>query len=137
VSSRLEHANITVGNLDSAVEFLLAAIPEFRVRGKGTGPDGRHWLHVGSDSSYIALNEAGGDGEPAARWRGVNHLGFVVDDARAVKRRLQAKGYQEGFIAEPHPYRRRIYFLDRDGNEWEFVEYLSEVVAERNSYSPG
>jgi catechol 2,3-dioxygenase-like lactoylglutathione lyase family enzyme len=138
VSAQLEHANITVGDLDGAVDFLLTAIPEFRVRGSGTGQDGR-WVHVGSDSSYVALNEAGDAeaAEPLSRWRGVNHLGFVVDDAEAVKRRLLAKGFREGFIAEAHPHRKRIYVLDAYGNEWEFVEYLSDAIEERNDYSPG
>jgi catechol 2,3-dioxygenase-like lactoylglutathione lyase family enzyme len=139
MTSRLEHANITVTDVDRAVDFLITALPEFRVRGEGVGPDGRRWLHVGSDSDYIALNEAGpGDGpESITHWQGVNHLGFVVDDAEAVKRRLMAKGYREGFVAESHPHRLRIYLLDGDGNEWEFVQYLSDVVAEQNHYSIG
>jgi catechol 2,3-dioxygenase-like lactoylglutathione lyase family enzyme len=137
MSDRLEHANLTVGNFDAAIDFLLTAIPDFRVRGRGTGPEGKRWAHVGSDTSYIAINEAGPgeDGASAAQWRGVNHLGFAVDDAEAVKKRLVAKGYSEGFISEPHPHRKRIYFHDSDGNEWEFVEYLSEDVDERNDYS--
>jgi catechol 2,3-dioxygenase-like lactoylglutathione lyase family enzyme len=137
MTGRLEHANLTVGDLDAAVDFLLTAIPDFRLRGSGTGPEGKRWVHVGSETSYIALNETDLEeaGPSAAQWRGVNHLGFVVDDAEAVKRRLLAKGYREGFISEPHPHRKRIYLHDRDGNEWEFVEYLSDDVEERNEYS--
>jgi len=139
MSARLEHANITVGDLDAAIDFLLTAIPDFRIRGRGTDPEGVRWVHVGSETSYIALNEADPetDEATAAPSRGVNHLGFVVDDAEAVKRRLTAKGYREGYICEPHPHRKRIYLHDRDDNEWEFVEYLSDYVAERNDYSLG
>jgi catechol 2,3-dioxygenase-like lactoylglutathione lyase family enzyme len=139
MSARLEHANVTVGDVDAAIDFLLTAIPEFRVRGRGVGPEGKRWVHVGSDTSYIAINEADSEEElpSAAQWRGVNHLGFVVDDAEAVKRRLVAKGYREGYISELHPHRKRIYLHDRDDNEWEFVEYLSQDIAERNDYSLG
>lgn len=139
MSGRLEHANITVSDLDAALDFLLSALPDFRVRGSGVGPDGLRWVHVGSDASYVALNEAAADAsdEQPGRWHGVNHLGFEVDDARAVRRRLLAKGYREGYVPESHPHRQRIYFLDGDGNEWEFVEYFSKRPEERNDYSLG
>lgn len=139
MSARLEHANITVSDLDAAADFLLTAFPDFEIRGSGVGPEGLRWLHVGSDTSYVALNEAdpAAQGEQPGRWRGVNHLGFEVDDAQAVRRRLLAKGYREGFVPESHPHRQRVYFLDRDGNEWEFVEYFSERPEERNDYSLG
>jgi catechol 2,3-dioxygenase-like lactoylglutathione lyase family enzyme len=139
MSGRLEHANLTVGDLDAAIDFLLTALPDFRVRGAGVGPEGLRWVHVGSDLSYIALNEAAAHAsdERPGHWRGVNHLGFEVDDAQAVRRRLLAKGYREGFVPESHPHRQRIYFLDGDDNEWEFVEYASDRPEERNDYSLG
>lgn len=138
MSGRLEHANLTVGDLDAAVDFLLTALPDFRVRGAGVGPEGLRWVHVGSDTSYIALNEAADASEERpGHWRGVNHLGFEVDDAQALRRRLLAKGYREGFVPESHPHRQRIYFLDGDDNEWEFVEYASDRPEERNDYSLG
>ena len=33
-----------------------------------------------------------------------------------------------------HPHRRRVYFYDDEGNDWEFVQYLSSEPAERNDY---
>ena len=137
MKGRLEHANIRVRSFDDAVDFLRTAIPTFRIRGEGVGSDGRRWMHVGSDDSYLAISEAA-DSENESdsfHWHGVNHLGFEVDDAESVKRRLEAKGYREGFLAEPHQYRKRVYFFDREGNEWEFVEYLTDDVAKRNDYS--
>ena len=65
----------------------------------------------------------------------LNHLGYAVDDVEALADRLRKAGYQEGFIAPTHPYRIRKYFLDSDGNEWEFVEYLTDDPAKRNDYS--
>lgn len=145
MAARLEHANINVRNIDEAIRFLTTAFPEFRVRGRGE-VEGRPWVHVGTDTSYLALNEfqngAGGgtggtDGTPAVEFGSepLNHLGFVVDDAEALATRLHAAGFREGFVAPPHKYRIRKYFLDADGNEWEFVEYLTEDPALQNEYS--
>lgn len=133
----LEHANITVGSLDEAVAFLQTALPEWKVRHRGAGMHGP-WLHIGTDETYLALEEASqNERGPRAAYAdpGVNHLGFVVPDAEVVAERMRADGYREGFQAPPHPWRRRVYFFDRDDNEWEFVEYFSEDPAERNDYS--
>jgi catechol 2,3-dioxygenase-like lactoylglutathione lyase family enzyme len=134
--AHLEHANITVGSLDEAVAFLQTALPEWKVRHRGIGMHGP-WLHIGTDASYLALEEKSQDERgPRAPYAdpGVNHLGFVVRDAGVVAERLRAAGYREGFQAPPHPFRRRVYFFDGDDVEWEFVEYFSEDPAERNDY---
>ncbi len=137
----LEHANISVSDLDRAVAFMRAAFPHFRVRGSGgktedgTAPT---WVHVGDDETYVslALTRQPKDPErPAYSGPGYNHIGFVVDDGEALRQRLVAAGYKEGYKAPQHPFRKRIYFNDRDGNEFEFVEYLSDVPAEKNDYS--
>jgi hypothetical protein len=44
---RLEHANLSVCNIDEAVRFLSAAFPDFRVRREGRN-DGRRWMHFGN-----------------------------------------------------------------------------------------
>ncbi|MDP6996218.1 MAG: VOC family protein [Candidatus Poribacteria bacterium] len=62
-------------------------------------------------------------------------MGFMVDDADAVRQRLEEAGYSEGTVVDPHPYRKRIYFLDNNNMEWEFVEYFSDNPSERNEYS--
>lgn len=144
---RLEHANINVRSIDEAIRFLTTAFPEFRVRGRGEA-EGRPWVHFGSDASYLALNEFRGGVEWGAGGAGstpmcdakefglepLNHLGFVVDDAEALAGRLRAAGFREGLVAPPHPHRIRKYFFDNDGNEWEFVEYLSDDPAQQNDY---
>ena len=135
---RLEHANICVKDIDIMISFLKTAFPDFRVRGEGTIKDGRRWLHVGTDDTYIALNQATED--PAEDWTpycgkpGINHLGFEVDDAEAIRLRLKAAGYRDSTYPNAHPHRRRVYFYDAEGNDWEFVQYLSESVTERNDY---
>lgn len=57
---RLEHVNITVKSIDEGVRFLTAVFPDFNVRGDGQSDHGdhsKHWLHVGTDRTYLALEE--------------------------------------------------------------------------------
>ncbi len=138
MSFRLEHANMSVRDIDVMIRFLQAAFPEFRVRGEGTSANGKRWVHVGTDETYIALNPA--TVEPKKQWvpyigePGVNHLGYEVDDVEAVHSRLTAAGYRESTVPNAHPHRKRVYFYDPEGNDWEFVQYFSEEPAERNDY---
>ncbi len=132
----VEHANLTVGNLEEAIRFMTTAIPEFRVRHRGV-TDGKEWAHVGSDHSYLAFSQASKRQQSATPHAGIgfNHAGIIVQDAGAVAAALTEAGYREGIQAEPHPHRKRVYFHDADGNEWEFVEYLTDDAALRNDYS--
>ncbi len=131
MSALLEHANLNVRDIDATVRFLQTAFPEFAIRGGGEA-NGTRWVHVGTAETYLALNE-----DPGLDTTGgsLNHLGYAVDDVDALATRMLAAGYQEGFRAPSHPHRIRRYFLDPDGVEWEFVQYLSDDVAERNDYS--
>ncbi|MCW8129116.1 MAG: VOC family protein, partial [Planctomycetota bacterium] len=98
--------------------------------------NGNRWVHVGTHETYIALNEGAQRAKSDAyETSGINHLGYVVDDAEAVKQRLLKAGFKEGFVPPEHPHRRRVYLFDSDGFEWEFVQYYSENLAERNDYT--
>ena len=131
MSISLEHANLNVRSIDEAVRFLTTAFPEFRVRGEGVA-NGTLWAHVGTDETYIALNETGKEIVSAGP---LNHLGYVVDNVDSLASRMISAGYREGFAAPPHAHRKRRYFHDADDIEWEFVEYLSDDPALRNDYS--
>ena len=138
----IEHANITVPDLDEAITFLTTAFPEFQVRGRGesdTDAGPKQWLHLGTDATYIALEqhvEATDSGRRPYRDNGVNHIAFVVDDVDGVMDRLMAGGYREGIPVEPHPHRKRTYVHDHGGMEYEFVQYYSEDPTERNASYP-
>jgi catechol 2,3-dioxygenase-like lactoylglutathione lyase family enzyme len=139
MSVRMEHANLIVRDIDATIRFLQTAFPKFRLRHDGRDPSGHRWVHVGTDDTYIALSQS--TVEPAQHWRpyagvpGVNHLAYEVDDVEALRARLQAAGYRDSTGANRHPYRKRIYFRDPDGNDWEFVQYLSDDPAQRNDYT--
>ncbi len=132
----LEHANITVNNMDNAVHFFKTAFPHFEKRGGGES-NGREWLHFGDATTYIALNSSTEEKNIEKNYEssGINHLGFVVSDATAIANRLSDAGYKRSYPKQEEQFRIREYFYDADGNEYEFVQYLSEIDSERNSYS--
>ena len=136
---RLDHANLTVVDIDRAVAFLTTALPGWRVRGQGRmdwfGTPIR-WLHVGNDDSYLALQD-GGQGE-AMDWRsrriGVKHLGITVPDLDAVVQRLAAAGWAMDHPGGTHPHRRSAYYVADELVQIEFMQYLSAQPEQRNDY---
>jgi len=138
MNAKLEHANLCVRDIDGMIRFLRTAFPEFRIRADKTDSDGSRWVHVGTDDTYLDLS--GADALPSQKWEpysglpGVNHLGFEVDNAEALRTRMLAAGYEESTVPNRHPFRKRVYFLDAEGNDWEFVQYLSVEPVQRNDY---
>ena len=135
---QFEHANIHVSDVNRMLEFLQQAFPDWKVRHDSGADDTERWVHFGDDDFYLSVyqatrNEADSkvpyDGNP-----GINHLGFVVGDTDAVRHRLLASGFRESTIENQHPARRRVYFNDDEGNDWEFVQYFSEDPLQRNDY---
>ena len=137
--TKLEHANVSVRDVEGTIRFLQTAFPDFRIRGEGRSPIGARWVHVGNDDAYLALNEAIDDAPepwvPYAGKPGLNHLGFVVDDVSSLRDRLRAAGYRDTTVPNGHPARTRVYFNDVDGSDWEFVEYHVDDRSARNDYS--
>ena len=78
-------------------------------------------VHIGTDSTYLCLNENDRDA-PTTEGSGFNHAGFIVDDIASIKERLEQAGY------------KRVYYIDGNGTEWEFIEYSSEDPSERKDY---
>ena len=138
MTARLEHANLVVPDIDATIRFLQTAFPDFGIRFDGVGVDGTRWVHVGTHENYLALNAA--TVKPASQWvpyegvPGVNHLAFEVDDADALRKRMSAAGYEDSTVTNEHPWRKRVYFLDPDGNDWEFIEYLTDDPEKRHDY---
>ena len=133
----VEHANITVGSIERTIEFIQTALPDFSIRHCGHNEDYR-WCHIGTEQSYLALQEVverhSIDRTPY-RDVGINHIGLVTENIAEVRSRLLAAGYHENEMETSHPWRKRIYFWDPNGVEWEFIEYLSQENDQRNDYS--
>ncbi len=140
---KVEHVNITVGDINEAVNFLQTALPSFVIRGEGDSEsNGKpyHWVHIGTDNSYVALQA------PTAKTKaslkryadvGTNHIGFEVEDMDSVIHNLSTLGYMITSEKLEYPARRRVYFETSDGLEWEFIEYFSSENKYRNDYQTG
>ena len=91
VTVRLEHANLCVRDIDEMIRFLQISFLAFRIRRDAIDADGTRWVHVGTDDTYITLNQS--TAEPQQRWLpyegkpGTNHLGFEVDDVEQLRER--------------------------------------------------
>ncbi len=132
----LEHINITVSNLKESIRFFQTAFPHFKMRGGGNGM--REWVHLGDENSYIAINQATENHlkvEKNYDKIGINHLGFVVQNVEEIASKLLKNGYKRSYPKQVEQFRIRDYFIDADGNEFEFVQYLSDIIEEKNSYS--
>jgi catechol 2,3-dioxygenase-like lactoylglutathione lyase family enzyme len=140
MTTALEHVNITVQDLGRTLEFLQAALPDWRVRGEGRmdwfGKPIR-WLHYGGDDHYLAL-QSGGEGA-ALDWQshltGVKHVGLVVASVEAVVQRLAEAGFLLDHWGGTHPHRRSAYVIAPGSVQFEFVEYHSADPALRNDYA--
>jgi catechol 2,3-dioxygenase-like lactoylglutathione lyase family enzyme len=136
----LEHANLSVRDLDHTLRFILTALPHWRVRGEGSMDwFGRpvRWLHVGDEQQYLALQSGGEGGAPP--WQGpsvgVKHLGFIVPDVAAVVARLQAAGWPLDHWGGRTPVRRSAYLVDEGSLQFEFVQYDDPRAASRLEYA--
>ena len=130
---RLDHANLTVVDIDRAVAFT-TALPSWRVRGRGRmdwfGTTIR-WLHVGNDDSYLALQD-GGQGE-AMDWRsrriGAKHLGITGARPRRGGAAAGRRRLGDGPPGGTHPHRRSAYYVADELVQIEFMQYLSAARA--------
>jgi catechol 2,3-dioxygenase-like lactoylglutathione lyase family enzyme len=141
----LEHVNLRVPSIQRTQKFLAAAFPHFTERGTGYSKTFGYWSHFGDDQTYFALQQIEAPGEEpditiapfkaSDRFR-LLHIGLEVDDIDALMSRLEAHGYSpsDAESLDSHPWRRRVYYLDGNNMEWEFVQYLSDEPEQRNDY---
>ena len=120
-SGQIEHANLTVTDPERSAA-LFEHLLGWRERWRGPSQSGGNTIHVGSDSTYLALytheSVAGGyrKGVP------LNHVGFQVDDLAAAEQVVKDAGL-EPFGHDDYDPGRRFYFFDWDGIEFEVGSY--------------
>jgi len=126
--SRLEHVNVTVCDPATTAKMLIDLFG-WHIRWEGASMEGAGYtIHVGSDTSYVALYTGPGEqtvpkGDASYVTRGgLNHLGVVVDDLDAVEAKVKALGMTPTSHADYEPG-RRFYFNDPDGVEIEVIAY--------------
>lgn len=135
----LEHLNLVVKDIPRALQFYQAAFPHWQVRGGGEASwygKPRNWLHFGDDYQYLTLND-GGEGnnrDLTGHQVGLAHFAFITNQLDKVIDRLAQAGFAVAKQGVDDPYRRNVYFVDADGFEVEFIEYLSDLPIERNRY---
>lgn len=134
----LEHVNLVVNDIPKSLRFYQAAFPSWSIRDEGDSDwygKPRHWLHFGDDYQYIAFSDHGeGDNREHKGFQvGLAHFAYVTNNLDALILRLKNAGFNNISPGSDNPYRKNIYFKDPAGFEVEFVEYLSDIVTERNS----
>lgn len=134
---QIEHVNLVVKDVDEALNFYQAAMPHWHVRERQRGDwygKPRTWVHFGDDYQYLVFSD-NGEGENrdlSGHQVGLAHFAFVTSNLDALIARLGEAGYKPAKSGADEPYRKNIYYIDPAGFEVEFVEYLSDVPAERN-----
>lgn len=133
----LEHLNLVVQNTDRSLAFYRAAFPHWRIRCEGRGEwygKPRRWVHFGDNYQYLAISDhgEGSNRDLTGHQVGLAHFAYVVTDLDAIIKRLTKAGFPIHTSGADATHRRNVYFLDPDGFEIEFVQYLSDLPAERN-----
>ena len=88
----LEHLNITVTNVENTIKFLQTAMPELKIRGGGEGIKTLEWVHLGTEKSYISIEDRGArEKGPHIPYKhpGLNHIGFVVANIEDLAKRMR------------------------------------------------
>ncbi len=135
---RLEHLNLVVKDISEALAFYKAAFPHWRIRSRGQAEwygIERNWVHFGDDEQYLTFNDdgSGENRDLSGHQTGLAHFAYVTDNLKAVMDRLEAAGFKIAKSGADNRFRKNVYFIDPDGFEVEFVEYLSDLPTERNS----
>ncbi len=121
----LEHINITANDPEGFTKRLID-IFGWKIRWRGEAIHGGETIHVGDETSYIAvyIPPKDTDMDDPVRFRPVrlNHIAIVVDDLDATEERLKAQGLTPHLHADYEPG-RRFYYDDPSGIEFEVVSY--------------
>ena len=134
----LEHLNLVVKDITEALKFYQAVFPHWQIRSRGQaewyGVE-RNWVHFGDDYQYLTFNDdgAGENRDLSGHQTGLAHFAYVTENLQAVVDRLVTAGFNIAKSGAENHFRKNVYFVDPDGFEVEFVEYLSDLPTERNS----
>lgn len=135
---KLEHLNLVVSDIKDSLRFYKAAMPHWSIRSEGVSEWSgvkRNWVHFGDDNQYIAFNDNGiGENRDLSGHQvGLAHFCFVTTNIDAVIARLKQAGFDIAKDGAVNEFRKNAYFLDANGYEVEFVQYLSDLPQERNN----
>lgn len=118
---QLEHANITVTDPERS-SGLFQKLLGWHERWRGPSAMGGWTIHVGDETTYLAIYT--NDTAKGGYLKGVplNHVGVLVDDLDAAEAIVIEHGLTPFSHGDYEPG-RRFYFFDWDGIEFEVVSY--------------
>nr|WP_137676081.1 VOC family protein [Parerythrobacter lutipelagi] len=118
---QIEHANLSVTDPDRSARLFIE-LCGWHERWRGASQMGGRTIHVGSESSYLALYTSDKVRGGYAKGQPLNHVGLLVDDLDAAEEVIAAHGL-EPFGHDDYEPGKRFYFFDWDGIEFEVVSY--------------
>lgn len=118
---RIEHVNLTVTDIERSAAFFERLLG-WRRRWRGASMMGGETIHVGEETTYLALYTDRQDHAGQRKGRPLNHVGLLVDDLDAAERVVVEAGL-EPWGHDDYDPGRRFYFFDWDGIEFEVVSY--------------
>ena len=136
----IEHLNLVVKDIPATLKFYQAAFPHWRIRESEQGTwsgKPRNWVHFGDDYQYLAFgdNGVGDNRDLSGHQTGLAHFAFVTGNLDSLVERLASSGFPVDKDGADELYRRNVYFIDPNGFEVEFVQYLSDIPEQRNRSS--
>src|SRR3569623_309371 len=118
-SGEIEHANLTVTDPDRSAG-LFERLLGWRERWRGPSQKGGSTIHVGSDSTYLALYTKGeaqkNQGAGYRKGMPLNHVGLLVDDLDAAEQVVIEAGLEPRGHDDNEPGRRFNIFA------WDGIE---------------
>lgn len=121
----IEHVNVTVSDPHKPAK-VLSDLFDWHIRWEGVALNGGYTIHVGTDTSYVAVYTPKGGLKPdttgSDTLRNINHIGVVVDDLDTLEEHVKAAGFTPHNHGDYEPG-KRFYFHDHDGVEYEVVSY--------------
>lgn len=118
---KIEHVNLTVSDIDRSAQFFEKLLG-WKKRWRGAAMNGGETVHVGEETTYLALYTDGADHAGQKKGRPLNHVGLLVDDLDGAERMVKEHGLEPWGHDDYEPG-RRFYFFDWDGIEFEVVSY--------------
>jgi hypothetical protein len=104
---------------------LLCRIFDWNIRWAGASKDNGYTVHVGSESSYLALythKDIQSQEQSHITLNHLNHIGIVVDDLDKIKKRIISEGFTTFNYGDYEPG-RRFYFMINEDIEVEVISY--------------
>ncbi|MCF6765262.1 VOC family protein [Thiotrichales bacterium 19S3-7] len=134
----LEHVNLVVKDIEKSLSFYKVVFPHWKIRSQGQSnwyEYKRRWLHFGDDYHYIALSDhgVGSNRDLSGNQVGLAHFAYITNNIEALANRLTKAGFNPRVPITNQGVRKNTYYIDPDGFEIEFVQYVSDIPTDRNS----